>query len=201
MDKSTLTNQYTSRLLTPTKKIDHNEFAKYLVGKLSIASVDGNVFMYNFDWSDWIWRLLTKHQFEWIIMKELELVLWEEVSAFTNADKNKNTFRNEEQRQDVATVGNTTTTTVETTTTTTTISTEPTCPMPVEPTCPIPAEPSCPMPESVSTTAAVVTHEDCISKQIPNVKILDIATKNEFYLHDIIYNYKISILGMYSCKF
>jgi len=127
----------------------------------------------------------------------------------TNADKNKNTFRNEEQRQDVATVGNTTTTTVETTTTTTTISTEPTCPMPVEPTCPmpveptcpIPAEPSCPMPESVSTTAAVVTHEDCISKQIPNVKILDIATKNEFYLHDIIYNYKISILGMYSCKF
>ena len=77
-----------NKLVTSNNKVDHNQFAKYIVEKFNIASVDWNIFMYNSDSNHGIWRPLSKHQFENIIMTKLESLLWWMISTFTNPDKN-----------------------------------------------------------------------------------------------------------------
>lgn len=54
-------------------KLDHNEFAKYLIHTMSIASTQDNLFMYNCWDSLWIWKQLDKTSIERIIVKKLEM--------------------------------------------------------------------------------------------------------------------------------
>lgn len=76
------------KLITSNDKIDHNQFAKYIIEKLNISSVEWNIFVYGQGWDYGIWKPLSKYQFDNIIMRELESLLGGMISIFRNTDKN-----------------------------------------------------------------------------------------------------------------
>lgn len=73
-----------SKLITANGKVNHSQFAKYLVEKLNLASVDWTIFMYK----EGVWKIVSKHLFENIIMNQLDMLLWWIIQVFTNTDKN-----------------------------------------------------------------------------------------------------------------
>ena len=65
--------------------INHNTFAKYIVDKHNIASIEWSLFHYP---SNDIWKPLHKNIAQKIILKEMEDLLWEYVEMIKNQDRN-----------------------------------------------------------------------------------------------------------------
>ena len=65
--------------------IDHNTFAKYIVNKHNMASIEWSLFHYP---SNDIWKPLHKHMAQKIILKEMEDLLLEYVEMIKNQDRN-----------------------------------------------------------------------------------------------------------------
>lgn len=69
-------------------KINHNEFAKYLIRKFNIASSNQNLFIYSYRWKKGIWSFLDKQSMEKIIMNELESWFYHIINNIKRSDKN-----------------------------------------------------------------------------------------------------------------
>jgi len=67
-------------------KVNHNEFAKYLIWKYNISSSNENLFVYNYWLNKWIWRPLDKQSIKQIIIKEMESWLSHAISHYKTND-------------------------------------------------------------------------------------------------------------------
>ena len=69
-------------------RINHNEFAKYIIRKFTIASSKENLFVYNYRLQKWIRQPLDKQQMKKIIIMEMESALSHAITNFKTTDLN-----------------------------------------------------------------------------------------------------------------
>ena len=69
-----------------TIKINHNEFAKYMISKFNLASTQKNLFVYDYENKKWIRQPLEKEYVEKLIMQQLEYLLSYVISNFKITD-------------------------------------------------------------------------------------------------------------------
>jgi len=71
-----------------TIKINHSEFAKYMIKRFNISSTQKNLFVYDHANRKWIWQPLDKQYVEKLIMQQLESLLSYIISNFKINDLN-----------------------------------------------------------------------------------------------------------------
>ncbi len=69
-------------------RINHNEFAKYMIKKFDISSSKENLFIYNYWYKKWIWQSLDKQEAKQLIIKQMEFLLSHVINNFKITDVN-----------------------------------------------------------------------------------------------------------------